>query len=389
MTGAGDRILGCLLAACLAGAGASRATPAIRGVKIFDDGAAHVEPGGDPDPARVVRIWPFCPTDRIPCLESQLAWVQLEIAVDVYSARRNDPHDSIQRIVDATRGDLAPLVAALQAHFTARDVGSDAARVAFTHGLVQAIDYQLDAQTGWTEYPKFGVELLVDEQGDCDDAAIVNTVLLHGLGYDSYFVHWTGPGEGHLSTAVVPDRGDLRGFEPPPGSSWVEPAGGPRLLHVDATGTPGGCGGSWGNCMPLGFNRWSEQGLEVATVAAAGDPEIASRIPISAWSNGGLERPDRELVDRRNAGEVAEEATLDPERSVRRTRRRLTGLGLDEQRVGVYLRPRYPYDRTSYYFYLAFCLSIVGIAAAIAWHRRRLRLRRVAESRERDLREGF
>src|SRR5262249_20319734 len=147
-------------------------------------------------------------------------------------------HDSIVRIVQTTVADLAPLTAALSQHFARQGVRSDRQRIAFVQGLVEGVHYGDDADTGWTDYPKFGVEFLADQLGDCDDAAIAAGVLLDGLGYDGWFVLWRArdPGQpGHLSTAVTPDRGDLAALQLPP-ESWIAgPAG--RLLHVDATGS--------------------------------------------------------------------------------------------------------------------------------------------------------
>lgn len=366
------------------------ADAALRDVTLFDDGKAHTVFATGARPGFVERAFPFCPTDRVPCTPQELAWVQLRASIDTYSVRRNDPHDAIASILAATREDLAPLANALSAHFAARRVVSDVARVAFVHGLVTAVAYAKDTQTGWTEYPKFGLELLVDGQGDCDDAAIANTLLLAALGYRSYFVNWDGPTEGHVSTAIEPDRGDLRAFAPPAGSLWVEAAGLPRLLHVDATGIPEGCGKAWVNCGALGFNKWNENGLTIEAVVAAEDPAIETKLPLSAWNNGGRDRPDRQLVDRRGGSDQAVREELgEAEKREQLLRRRLAGAGIDPDEIEVYLRPSKPYGPFAYYSFITLCTAIVLFLIGSAWRRQRQRVQRAHEKRIQRKNEEF
>jgi hypothetical protein len=365
--------------------GTSVATPAvsaIRSVMIFDDGRAHADFETETDPALIDLAFPFCPTDRVPCSEEKLAWVQLRISIDTYSARRNDPHDSIGAILAVTREDIKPLVDALEDHFATRQVSSDVARVSFVQGLVQATNYEKDLETGWTDYPKFGIEFLVDEQGDCDDAAILNTLLLDTLGYKSYFVYWEGTPSDHLSTAIDPDQGDLHDFTPPPGSLWIESPQLPRLLHVDGTGTPGGCGNARISCASLGFNEWHQHGLKVRTVVLANDPDLESRLPLSAWNNGGLDRPNRKLVDRRRASqEEIHEEVFDVEKRAGRMRQRLEGLGIKKARAAVYLRRRR--DPITFYSVLVLCFGFFTVLGSLSWLRRRRRMQRVIEKRAR------
>ena len=350
---------------------------ALRNVEIFDGGRApRARASGDS--TWLHRAWPFCPTDRTPCSAGELAWIQLEAALDVYSARRNDPHDSVGRLLAVTRGDLAPLTVSLERYFTRRGLSSQTRRVGFVQGLVQGVTYRNDVETGWAEYPKFGLEFLVDQQGDCDDAAIALGVLLESLGYSAFFVSWVSEGSaGHLSTAVRPNRGDLRSFEPPDGSPWIEHDR-LRLLHVDGTGIPDGCGKSWTNCSPLGFNPWPESGLTIHAVVATSDQDIDRKLPLGAWNNGGRERPNRVLVDRRNASdrEIRDEQLLDRRKQRQRLRERLQAMGIDADQVQ--LRSIYPVSRNAYQALLAFCLSVVLLLVGRAWHLRKQRLERVA-----------
>src|SRR5262249_51279282 len=140
------------------------------------------------------------------------------------------------------------------------------------------------------DYPKFGLEFLGDQQGDCDDAAITAGILLDGLGYEGWFVLWRprNPAQaGHLSTAVTPDRGDLAAFQLPQDSHWVPGPAGERLLHVDATGSSTGCGRAWTDCGGVGFNEWHKKGLEPAAVVRVAAPDLEAKIPLHAWDNDG------------------------------------------------------------------------------------------------------
>lgn len=355
-------------------------------VSLFEDGQTHPSLPDESDPARIYRAWPFCPTDRMPCDEAGLVWIQMAISIDAYSVQRDDRHDSITKIVGETQRDLRPLVAALQRHFTAHGLSSELARLAFVQGLVQAVTYSRDVETGWTEYPKFGVEFLVDEQGDCDDAALTHTVLLEGLGYEAYLVNWdsvsTGR-EGHLSTAVRPDRGDLFSFSPPAGSRWVEAPGALRLLHVDAAGSTRSCGEAGRLCSRVGWNEWHQEDLRVVAVARPSDPALEAKMPLSAWNNGGRERPNRKLLDRRTATdeEIRQEVVASDLRR-KRLNERLRVLGFDPK--GVLVVPAKPIPAWQFYSILSFCLATLLSFAITALRRRRERLARVAAlSRER------
>lgn len=368
--------LGLLLSAALVSAAQCQA---LRNVRILED-QPRVRPPDDQ--AWVQRIVPFCPTDRLPCSRaSQLSWLQLEASIDAYSTRRNDPHDSIERIVAGTRQDLAPLVQALQRYFQKHSVSSQAARVSFVQGLVQGVIYSTDDSTGFTEYPKFGLEFLVDEQGDCDDAAVTTGVLLEALGYATYFVNWDADdGAGHLSTAIRNDLGDLKDFQPPAGSPWIVKDS-QRLLHVDGTGSTEGCGSTRVYCGPLGHNPWPGKGLCIEGLVATNDPQLSEKLPIVAWNNGGRERPDRTLVDRRNASdrEIREEQRYTRSHQQERLRQRLQALGLDS----VVLRRIYPWSRSLYYTVVGLLLTVILLFTASAWRKRQRLKARAAEQRRR------
>ncbi|MDP2341398.1 MAG: hypothetical protein Q8O67_10590 [Deltaproteobacteria bacterium] len=314
-------VVACLCMPALAG-------PALQNVRI-----GEAVTSSKAAPGFIRRAWAFCPTTRGGCVDP--LWVELEVSVDVYSERLNDPHQSGRKIIDTSARDAAPLVKALQAHFVDARIASDAERVGTVQGLVQAIGYAFDTDTGWTEYPKFLVELIGDEQGDCDDAAIATAVLLEGLGYPPWFVQWRPLDprlpSGHISTAIARDRGDLKTAPLPASSRWIEGPGGAQLLHVDGTGTIGGCPRG---CTALGWNEWHKgtPPLRAASLIRANDPALDDKLGIAAWSNGGLERPDRKLADRRGASRAAIELKLEEHDDHEETnKRRLVRLGHSEE----------------------------------------------------------
>jgi|GEM_PF-5806429 len=355
---------------------AARAVEALRYVRIFDDGQAHGTLPATHDSFLLNRTWPFCPTDRIPCSAKNLAWVEVGISVDVYSQRRNDAHDSIVRIVGTTLADFAPLIAALREHFEHQDIRSDIQRVAFVQGLIEGVHYGDDADTGWTDYPKFGIEFLADQMGDCDDAAIAAGGLLDGLGYDGWFVLWQArdPGQpGHLSTAVTPGQGNLADIQLPP-ESWIAGPEG-RLLHVDATGTPSGCGQAWTDCGRVGVNEWNEKGLVVTAVDRVTDPELEARIPLKAWDNDGHVQ---KRTDRRASEQAIRDEVMTRYDQGRRLRERLRRLGLEPPQIERYLHPRWYQVPILLWSYVSLCGGLAGALTWTAWRRRRARLQRAA-----------
>jgi len=73
----------------------------------------------------------------------------------------------------------------------------------------QRYPYELDSVgTGMSEYPKFPLEMMVDDKGDCEDHAILAAACLLQLGYDVRLVDMTR----HMALAVAaPEAEDLPG----------------------------------------------------------------------------------------------------------------------------------------------------------------------------------
>jgi hypothetical protein len=79
-------------------------------------------------------------------------------------------------------------------------------KVNFALALVQSITYNSDLNTtGYEEYPRFPVETLVDQTGDCDCKAILFATLALSLGYGAVFINPTD----HLAVGVLGN--DLQG----------------------------------------------------------------------------------------------------------------------------------------------------------------------------------
>ena len=65
------------------------------------------------------------------------------------------------------------------------DITGDIERINFIASFVQRMEYAEDDENDETcEYPRYPVEMLVDEQGDCEDKAILVAALLDSLAYN-------------------------------------------------------------------------------------------------------------------------------------------------------------------------------------------------------------
>ena len=96
--------------------------------------------------------------------------------------------------------------------------------------FVQSLNYVDDkVGTGYDEYPKFPLETLADEGGDCEDSAILLASLLRELGYGTVLIQFTD----HMAVGV-------KGEETIQGSYYE--LGGIRYYYVETTSTGWGIG---------------------------------------------------------------------------------------------------------------------------------------------------
>lgn len=78
--------------------------------------------------------------------------------------------------------------------------------VSFVLCFVQSLRYTSDdVTTGYDEYPRFPVETLVDDGGDCEDTSILFATLVILLGYGTVYLN----PEGHVAVGVLGEEGIL------------------------------------------------------------------------------------------------------------------------------------------------------------------------------------
>jgi hypothetical protein len=105
--------------------------------------------------------------------------------------------------------------------------------------LVQSIPYSIDIDTtGLEEYPRYPLETLVDDTGDCEDHAILLAELLCALQYDAVLLEYPGD---HMAVGVA-DSGDMFG-------TYYEHDG-KKYYYTETTAT----GWKIGD-IPLGYDR--------------------------------------------------------------------------------------------------------------------------------------
>ncbi len=76
-------------------------------------------------------------------------------------------------------------------------------QVSFVLAFVQSLPYTSDdVTTGHDEYPRFPIETLVDDGGDCEDTSILFLTIVQILGYDAVYIN---PPE-HFAVGVLGDN---------------------------------------------------------------------------------------------------------------------------------------------------------------------------------------
>lgn len=114
-----------------------------------------------------------------------------------YGVLATDPYD------DALITQVACVIrdAAREAQYTEYET------VEFALSFVQSLQYVSDTVgTGFDEWPKYPLETLVDEGGDCEDSSILFATLIRELGYNAvllYFQQLNGkPNTGHMAVGL-------------------------------------------------------------------------------------------------------------------------------------------------------------------------------------------
>ncbi len=81
------------------------------------------------------------------------------------------------------------------------EVESDwSGKIDFALSFVQSLEYTDDELTGFDEYPRFPVETLVDDGGDCEDTSILFVSILRELGYGAVLLRFDEAG--HMAAGV-------------------------------------------------------------------------------------------------------------------------------------------------------------------------------------------
>lgn len=108
-------------------------------------------------------------------------------------------HDFGRFVRDGMCREVAELVAELR-EFSMGNSFDDLAEINNVLAFAQRFDYAYDDEdTGIAEYPKYPIEMLVDDRGDCEDHAIIAAIALKHLGYDVRLVGLPG----HMALAVA------------------------------------------------------------------------------------------------------------------------------------------------------------------------------------------
>jgi len=77
--------------------------------------------------------------------------------------------------------------------------------VSLAAAFVQSLTYTSDSETkGFDEYPRYPVETLVDNGGDCEDTAILTAALINAMGYGVVLILFpeTADSSGHMAVGV-------------------------------------------------------------------------------------------------------------------------------------------------------------------------------------------
>ena len=103
---------------------------------------------------------------------------------------------------------------------------SDFETISFAASFVQSLTYTSDSvSTGFDEYPRYPIETLVDNGGDCEDTAILAASLVRSLGFGTVLIVFPGV---HCAVGV-------KGTEDIPGTYWEYK--GDRYYYLETTNT--------------------------------------------------------------------------------------------------------------------------------------------------------
>ena len=353
-----------------------------------------------------IRIrWPFCPSyPKNGCITK--LWVDLEVNIDAYIQRRNASHESWFEIIQQTKKDIKPLARALQSYFKSVGISDVSRKAGIVQGMIQAVHYAYDNcdsrnpeagcneedQTGWTEYPKYGLEFIIDQKGDCEDATIISSTLFQQVGIESWFILWhrKGGGGGHASTALTLAQGDLKKVSIPNRSEYVvHPKTKAPLISADSVGSLTGCNG---NCAPLGWNEWGKASLFVAGAWKTDDSSIDKRTG-GAWTKeGGVFKKFKRDRRKDSRKTIKDELKKNREGWDAQTRKRLSRLKVNKERINYLIKRFNPYSKKTdegWIFIMSIMMAILGLSFYGMYAKRQRRLKLVTEFHETEKNSYF
>ncbi len=149
-----------------------------------------------------------------------------ELAAEVLAAYRNIMNDSgddylIEAIVDAINE------AALAEGFHPRE------RVEFALQFVQGLTYMRDTDIPlYGEYPRYPLETLFDQGGDCEDTSILLAAILTEMGFEVALLFFED--FDHMGLGIYfPGESGVKIY----GNSWIDAASGKRYWYLDTSGS--------------------------------------------------------------------------------------------------------------------------------------------------------
>lgn len=120
-----------------------------------------------------------------------------------YQFYKSRPHDRVEdyaqyALSDYDRLYLKQLIADFKKAGVSKNY-SDNDNVMNVIAFVQSLPYTSDlATTGYDEYPRYPIETLVDDGGDCEDTAILAAAILNEMGYGTVLLRLPG----HMAVGV-------------------------------------------------------------------------------------------------------------------------------------------------------------------------------------------
>lgn len=127
----------------------------------------------------------------------------ISLPVSLYDYYKSQPHDRQSNYAEYALSDYdRPSMKSLINMFN--DIGAKAGYTKYDDVMnvvtfVQALPYTSDkVTTGYDEYPRYPVETLVDDGGDCEDTSILTAALLNEMGYGIVLLEFPG----HMAVGV-------------------------------------------------------------------------------------------------------------------------------------------------------------------------------------------